>query len=278
MCEDNIIELISEFSDEYLDGELKSLNIKLAHELSGKVSFSSDPPEIWAGGIIYAVGQLNFLFDYEIKPCIDRDYIGYYFSVDQRKISLKARDIRRLLGLKLGDKEFSTEFVLSLNIPESDGDLKRIRLLSEVKRQILPRRPVDVDFLRNRELERVLDKISNEKDGEKYFDELYSLLRGVYFINLKGKEGDMVQNDGDGFKFVFFTSMKKCSNVLAEFEDLEAELWAFFNIKYYINSENFRGIIINPGSDDVMLTKEMLANVYPYPEKIDYSRMFFFYR
>ena len=85
----------------------------------------------------------------------------------------------------------------------------------------------------------------------------------------------MVQNDGDGFKFVFFTSMKKCSNVLAEFEDLEAELWAFFNIKYYINSENFRGIIINPGSDDVMLTKEMLANVYPYPEKIDYSRMFF---
>ena len=166
--------------------------------------------------------------------------------------------------MKLGDKEFSTEFVLSLNIPESDGDLKRIRLLSEVKRQILPRRPVDVDFLRNRELERVLDKISNEKDGEKYFDELYPLLRGVYFINLKGKEGDM-----------FFTSMKKCSNVLAEFEDLEAELWAFFNIKYYINSENFRGIIINPGSDDVMLTKEMLANVYPYPEKIDYSRMFF---
>lgn len=275
MCKDMVIEWISEFSDKYLDEELKNLNIKLAHKLSGKVSFSTDSAEIWAGGIIYVVGQLNFLFDYEIKHYIDRDFIPYYFSTDQRKISLKARDIRRLLKLKLGDEEFSTEAVLSLNIPESDNDLKRIRLLSEVKRQILPRRPVDEDFLRNRELERLFDRISNEKDGEKYFDEIYPILRWVYLITLKGEEDELVQNEGDGFKFLFFTSMKKCSTVLDEHEDLKPELWAFFNIKYYVNNEDFRGIIINPGSDDVMLTKEMLANVYPYPEKIDYTRMYY---
>lgn len=275
MCKDMIIEWISEFSDKYLDEELKNLNIKLAHKLSGKVSFSTDSPEMWAGGIIYAVGQLNFLFDYEIKPYIDRDLIPYYFSADPRKISLKARDIRRLLKLKLGDEEFSTEAVLSLNIPENDNDLKRIRLLSEVKRQILPRPPVDEDFLRNRELERLFDRISNEKDGEKYFDEIYPILRWVYLITLKGEEDELVQNEGDGFKFLFFTSMKKCSTVLEEHEDLKPKLWAFFNIKYYINNEDFRGIILNPGSDDIMLTKEMVSKVYPYPEKIDYTRMYY---
>ena len=275
MCEDRIIELVSEFSDEYLDEELKNLNIKLTRKLAGKVSFESDPAELWAGGIVYAVCQLNFIFEHEIKYYIGYYDVGYYFSTDTRKISLKARDIRRLLQLKLGDEEFSTEFVLSLHIPESDDDLKRIRQLSEVKRQILPRRPVDVDFLRNRELERLLDRISNDDDGEKHFDELYLLLRPVYFINLKGEEGDLRLRDGDGFRFVFFTSIKKCSEALEEFKDLKPELWAFINIKYYMDNENFRGIIINPGSDDIVLTRDMVANVYPYPEKIDYSRMFF---
>lgn len=84
-----------------------------------------------------------------------------------------------------------------------------------------------------------------------------------------------MQNEGDGFKFLFFTSMKKCSTVLDEHEDLKPELWAFFNIKYYVNNEDFRGIILNPGSDDIMLTKEMVSKVYPYPEKIDYTRMYY---
>lgn len=273
MCEDKIIDLITEFSDKYLDDELKSLNIKLAHKLSENVSFTTDEPELWAAGIIYAIGQLNFLFDWEIKPVIDRDEIPYYFLVESRKVSLKARDIRRLLNLKLGDKEFSTRIVLSLNIPERDDDLKRVRLLSEVKSQMRSRYPIDVDFLRNREMERLIDKISKENNVEKYLDELCSLLRPVYFIQLTKKQ--VIDNDCGDFRLLFFTSMNKCNEVFNDSQDLKPELWAFFNIKYYMNNENFKGIIINYGSDDILLTKEMLRNVYPEPDKIDYLHMFF---
>ena len=273
MCEDKIIDLITEFSDKYLDDELKSLNIKLAHKLSENVSFTTDEPELWAAGIIYAIGQLNFLFDWEIKPVIDRDEIPYYFLVESRKVSLKARDIRRLLNLKLGDKEFSTRIVLSLNIPERDDDLKRVRLLSEVKSQMRSRYPIDVDFLRNREMERLIDKISKENNVEKYLDELCSLLRPVYFIQLTKKQ--VIDDDCGDFRLLFFTSMNKCNEVFNDSQDLKPELWAFFNIKYYMNNENFKGIIINYGSDDILLTKEMLRNVYPEPDKIDYLHMFF---
>lgn len=220
MCEDKVISLISDFSDRYLDDELKNLNIKLAHKLSENVLFADEDPKLWAGGIIYAIGQLNFLFDYEIKPYVSRDEIPYYFSLSQRKVSLKSRDIRRMLKLKLGNEEFSTEFILSLNIPENDVDLKCIRVLNEVKHQIFPKRPKDVDFVDNSELEILIDKISNEKNSGKYLDEMYLLLRQVFFIRLASEEGNLIEKDGDDFKLLVFTSVDKCKKILGDFEGL----------------------------------------------------------
>ena len=239
MCKDEIVTMISDFSTKYLDDEYKSLNIKLVGKLSDKVSFETDKPELWAGGIVYAVGQLNFLFDREIKPFILRDEISYYFGCDLRKISLKSRDIRRLLELKLGDEEFSTEFVSSLNIPPSDGDLKRIRLLNEVKHQILPRRPLDADYVKNSEVEKLIRRIG---DGEDCLEELYLLLRSVYFIQLHSENKSLMENTGDGgFRFLLFTSMDKSMEISDAYNGLEPELWAFYNIMDFIDGENFRG-------------------------------------
>ena len=115
---EKINDLISEFSDKFLDEELKQLNLKLAHRLE---SLEDSPlkrgkVENWACAIIYAVGQLNFLFDPAIKPCIANFILCTYFDANQHSMWYKSRDIRRLLKLKLSDEEFSTKYVLSLNI------------------------------------------------------------------------------------------------------------------------------------------------------------------
>ena len=49
--------------------------------------------------------------------------------------------------MKLGDEEFTTDLISTLDIPESDEDLKRIRTFKEVKSQITnrPDTPEDVD-------------------------------------------------------------------------------------------------------------------------------------
>ena len=276
MCTEEVIDLITEFSDMYLDEEFKRLNIKLARRLSEEVSFSDDTPEIWAGAIIFAVCQLNFVFDGAYKIRLERLRVAYYFSTTQNKLTLKARDIRRLLKLKLGDKEFSTDFVLSLNVPESDGDLKRIRQLGEVRRQILPRRPLDdVDFLKNSEFQRLLDKISREGETEENLNELYRLLRQGFFIQLKSGFDSFVIRDGDGFRFAFFTRMGKCEELLGEYNDLKPDLFAFFNMIYYLENEDLKGIVINPGSDDLSVSKDMLCRVYPDPDRVDYYNVFF---
>lgn len=96
------------FSDEYLDDEFKSINVKLANELVGRddISFEDDDVEMWACGIVFAVGQLNFLFDGLYHPHITRDDVCGYFAVGRINANNKARDIRRILNLKLGIVSF----------------------------------------------------------------------------------------------------------------------------------------------------------------------------
>lgn len=75
--QEQLIEMVSKFSDEYLDDELKALNLKLLDRLSDTpdVSLNRVKPENWACAIIMAVGQLNFLFDLAIKPYITQDML-----------------------------------------------------------------------------------------------------------------------------------------------------------------------------------------------------------
>ncbi len=163
-AEAQLIEMIGEFSDIYLDEEFKYLNVKLAIRIieGDEFSIRRGKLENWACAIILAVGQLNFLFDIQLKPFVTQDMLCNYFKVKRQSATIRARDIRRALNLKLGDEEFSTEFVLSMNIPESDEDLKRIRQLDEVKFLISQDYPEDVDAVDNTEL---VDLIRNDPEN-----------------------------------------------------------------------------------------------------------------
>ena len=135
--ENQLIELVSNFGDEYLDDEYKMLSIKLVEKLGRKreVPFKRGKIENWASGIIYAIGQLNFLFDDSFFPYATPEDICDYFNTKKSTASNKAHDIRKLLNLKLGNKEFSTRLILESDISIIGGDLSQIKTLEGAQRR-----------------------------------------------------------------------------------------------------------------------------------------------
>ena len=262
---DAINEMISEFCDKYMTDEVKDLCLKLSEKLPDDVILKGDS-ESWACGVIFAICQLNFLFEKELYPHVDRAKLCCYFNKTQQKMTLKARDIRRMFELKLGDKEFSTEFVLTMDIPEREEDLNRIRMLSEVKNQILKRKP-DEDDLKNDEL---LEWFKTH--GE---DEVCYMLRNTYLIEVFFEDEDFSIYEDDGkFKQVAFTGLDKCSDIMEKYEDCDYFIWHFVSVTDYMDNENFSGVVINPGVDDIFISREMLFKVFKDYDKIDYWRIF----
>jgi len=128
--ENELIEMTSSFCQKFLDDEYQQLSKKLIGKLARKhdVPFKRGKLEIWAGGIIYALGQINFLFDDSFNPYVTPDDICNYFSCNKSSASNKARDIRKLLNLKLGDKEFSTSFIQNYDL-NPNTDLSQVKSL-----------------------------------------------------------------------------------------------------------------------------------------------------
>ena len=125
--QEKIIELASSFCDEKLDEEYKELSIKLVEKLGRKhdVPFKRGKIDIWASAVIYALGQINFLFDESFEPYSTPDEICDYFNTKKSTVSNKAHDIREMLNMGHYDEEFSTQQLLenqpSFYIDEKTG-------------------------------------------------------------------------------------------------------------------------------------------------------------
>lgn len=134
--QEQLVEMVSSFCDEQLDGEYKQLSIKLIEKMGRKheVPFKRGKLEIWSSAVIYALGQINFLFDKSFEPYSTPDEICDYFGTKKSTVSNKAHTIREMFNLDPFDKEFSTKHMmdimpsfmidddLGLSIPTSDMD------------------------------------------------------------------------------------------------------------------------------------------------------------
>jgi hypothetical protein len=99
------------FADRYLDEDYKMLCRKLIDKMSRKrqVPFLSGRLEIWAAAVVYALGQINFLFDKNFEPYVSATDLCNYFGTSQSTTSQKAKIIRDMLKMRYFDEEFSTE-------------------------------------------------------------------------------------------------------------------------------------------------------------------------
>lgn len=125
--QEKIIELVSGFCDKNLNSEYEELCVKLIEKMGRKhdVPFKRGKLEIWASAVIYALGQINFLFDKTTEPYATPDDICNYFNTKKSTVSNKARDIREMFNMGHFDREFSLKELMerqpSFLIDEKSG-------------------------------------------------------------------------------------------------------------------------------------------------------------
>jgi hypothetical protein len=106
-----LIVMTDGFTDHYLDEDYKMLCRKLIEKMSRKrqVPFLSGRLDIWAAAVVYALGQVNFLFDKSFEPYVSATDLCDYFGTSQSTTSQKAKIIRDMFKMRYFDEEFSTK-------------------------------------------------------------------------------------------------------------------------------------------------------------------------
>jgi hypothetical protein len=92
---DGVAKLTDAFCRDHLNDEYRDLARAMAAALCRKrpSPLASGQPRTWACGIIYALGQLNFLSDKASQPFMTMAEVCAAFSVGQSTASAKARII-----------------------------------------------------------------------------------------------------------------------------------------------------------------------------------------
>ncbi len=95
--ETKLIELTSEFCRKKLNDEYSILCEKLIKKLGRKrnVPFARGRLEIWAAGVVLALGYVNFLFDKSFEPYVSLDEINYFLVLKNSLLLIKReRDLQ----------------------------------------------------------------------------------------------------------------------------------------------------------------------------------------
>lgn len=130
---DQVVAVTDVVCREHLDGEYADL----CRAVVGKLGRKRPSPltrgdlRIWAAGIVYAVGQLNFVFDPAQRPHATADQLSGWLGVKKTTMANKARLIRDTLKLSYLDGEFMRRDLVEASpltwLLEVDGMLVDIR-------------------------------------------------------------------------------------------------------------------------------------------------------
>ena len=102
---------------EHLDTEYA----QLCRRVIGKLARKRPTPlirgdvRIWAGGVLYAVGQLNFLFDPAEAMHLSADQLSDLLGVKKTTMANKAKLLRDLIKLDRFDLEFTSKKIQESN-------------------------------------------------------------------------------------------------------------------------------------------------------------------
>lgn len=115
--EKQLLMMVGDFTRDNINEEYTELCRNLVKKLGRKhdVPFKRGKLEIWASAVVYAIGQINFLFDKSFEPYLTPDDICNYFNTKKSTVSSKAKTIRDILKLEYYDKEFSTGKMIENN-------------------------------------------------------------------------------------------------------------------------------------------------------------------
>lgn len=145
---EKLTEMVEAFCREYLNDDYKRLCLKLIEKMAERksVPYERGKLEVWASAVIYAVSQINSLFDGENENHITRKDITSYFKTKQSIVSQKAINLRNI---------FNMDSELTFYGDDSDFDDNIM---------------IDDDSLSVEEYQRAIDAYKR-KFGEKFFEE-----------------------------------------------------------------------------------------------------------
>ncbi len=130
---DQVVAVTDVVCREHLDGEYADLCRAVVGKLGRKrpSPLTRGDPRIWASGVVYAVGQLNFVFDPAQTPHATADQLSGWLGVKKTTMASKARWIRDTLKLSHLDGEFMRRDLVEASpltwLLEVDGMLVDIR-------------------------------------------------------------------------------------------------------------------------------------------------------
>jgi len=130
-----IIEITDAACDEHLDAEYGRLARRLVARLARKrpSPLARGDVRIWAAGVIYALGQVNFLFDRTQTPHLTADELAERLGVVKTTMANKAGLINRTLKIGAFEPELTRAAVLQQHpmawLVELDGFIVDARTL-----------------------------------------------------------------------------------------------------------------------------------------------------
>ncbi|MFP4217161.1 MAG: DUF6398 domain-containing protein [Phycisphaerae bacterium] len=153
---DEIIERTDAFCDRHLNDEYKQLCREMATAIcAAKLPVRRGKPEGWAAGVVYALGQVNFLSDPSQDPHMKSEEIAQGIGVSPATMQAKAKIIREKLDLIQMDPSWSLPSMLSDNplvwMLEVNGLLVDIRMAPReaqviaYEKGLIPYIPADQD-------------------------------------------------------------------------------------------------------------------------------------
>ena len=130
---DQVVAVTDAVCREHLDSEYADL----CRAVVGKLGRKRPSPltrgdlKIWAAGVIYAVGQLNFVFDPAQTPHASADQLSQWLGVKKTTMANKARLIRDSVKMSHFDTQFMRSDLVEASpltwLLEVDGMLVDIR-------------------------------------------------------------------------------------------------------------------------------------------------------
>ena len=114
---EEIVSVTDKVCHEHLDAEYADLCVKLAAKLARKrpSPLARGDRRIWAAGIVYAIGRVNFLADPSQHPHLRTDDLADRLGVKQTTMTNKGRLIMDTLSIGLMDPEYARRDMIDKN-------------------------------------------------------------------------------------------------------------------------------------------------------------------
>ena len=97
-------EVCADLLDEEYASLARTVVAKLARKRPSPIQSGRAPT--WAGAVVYALGQVNFLFDSSTEPYATADDLAAAFGVAKSTLGAKAKQVRDLTKMDYGTAEF----------------------------------------------------------------------------------------------------------------------------------------------------------------------------